>query len=162
MGLTVHHLGHSQSDRIVWLCEELEIPYELKKYDRAPVLAPAEFKALHPIGAAPVIEDDVDGKPIKLAETQACLEWIVNKHANGKFIVKPSEPNYADFLYWYHITNGTLQPAYSRCMAMQLAGTDTENATFKRYEEKIYQVLGLVDERLGQAPYLAGEELSGE
>jgi glutathione S-transferase len=57
--LTVHHLGKSQSERIVWLCEELAIPYELKRYARDPVtmLAPADYKALHPIGAAPVITD---------------------------------------------------------------------------------------------------------
>ena len=57
--LTVHHLGKSQSERIVWLCEELGIPYELKRYNRDPVtiLAPAEYRALHPIGAAPVITD---------------------------------------------------------------------------------------------------------
>lgn len=108
MPLTVHHLGHSQSDRVVWLCEELGITYQLKKYDRAPVLAPAEFKALHPIGAAPVIQDDGG---VLLAETQACVEWICNKHAGGKLIVKPEEKNYADFLYWYHLTNGTLQPS---------------------------------------------------
>ncbi|MEA2847549.1 MAG: glutathione S-transferase, partial [Rhodospirillaceae bacterium] len=55
--LTVHHLGKSQSERIVWLCEELGIPYELKRYERLPVtmLAPPEYKALHPLGAAPVI-----------------------------------------------------------------------------------------------------------
>ena len=57
--LIVHHLGISQSDRIVWLCEELELPYELAKYDRDPVtrLAPAAYKALHPSGTAPVITD---------------------------------------------------------------------------------------------------------
>ena len=57
--LTVHHLGKSQSERIVWLCEELGIPYELKRYERVPVtmLAPPEYKALHPLGAAPVITD---------------------------------------------------------------------------------------------------------
>jgi glutathione S-transferase len=57
--LTVHHLGKSQSERIVWLCEELGIPYELKRYERLPVtmLAPPEYKALHPLGAAPVIID---------------------------------------------------------------------------------------------------------
>ena len=57
--LIVHHLGKSQSERIVWLCEELAIPYELKHYTRDPVtmLAPADYKALHPIGAAPVITD---------------------------------------------------------------------------------------------------------
>ncbi len=54
--LTVHHLGVSQSERIVWLCEELEIPYELKCYDRDPVtrMAPAEYKALHALGTAPI------------------------------------------------------------------------------------------------------------
>jgi hypothetical protein len=58
--LTVHHLGHSQSERIIWLCEELKIPYELIKHDRDPVtkLAPPSLRALHAIGAAPVIEDD--------------------------------------------------------------------------------------------------------
>ncbi|CAK3948151.1 glutathione S-transferase [Lecanosticta acicola] len=166
MTLIVHHLGHSQSDRIVWLCEELGLQYTLKKYDRSPVLAPPEFKALHPIGAAPVIEDtlpnsgDKEGKKIKLAETQACVEWICNKHGHGRLLVSPHEENYADFLYWYHITNGTLQPSVGRLMAMQLAGIPAGNETLKRYEAKIYQVLGLVDERLGRSTCLAGEELT--
>ena len=57
--LTVHHLGKSQSERIVWLCEELGIPYELKCYarDSVTMLAPPEYKALHPLGSAPVITD---------------------------------------------------------------------------------------------------------
>lgn len=57
--LTVHHLGKSQSERIVWLCEELGIPYELKLYARDPVtrLGPPEYKALHPLGTAPIITD---------------------------------------------------------------------------------------------------------
>ncbi len=53
--LTVHHLGKSQSERIVWLCEELDIPYELKHYARAPVMAPAGYRALDPVGLPPVI-----------------------------------------------------------------------------------------------------------
>ena len=57
--LTIHHLGVSQSERIIWLCEELGLPYELKCYQRDPatMLAPAEFKALHPLGTAPIISD---------------------------------------------------------------------------------------------------------
>src|SRR5580658_5933638 len=57
--ITVYHLGISQSERIVWLCEELAIPYALRRYDRDPIthLAPADYKALHPMGAAPVITD---------------------------------------------------------------------------------------------------------
>ena len=71
--LTVHHLGKSQSERIVWLCEELEIPYELKLYARAPLLAPADYKALHPVGTAPVITDG----DLKLAESGAIAQYIL-------------------------------------------------------------------------------------
>ncbi|KAK4628204.1 Glutathione S-transferase 3 [Fulvia fulva] len=157
MGLIVHHLGHSQSDRVVWLCEELGIKYELNKYDRSPVLSPQEYKDLHPIGAAPVIEDDGG---VKKAETEACVEWICNKHANGKLLVKPSETNYADYLYWYHVTNGTLQPAVGRVMALKMSGIKEEDATLQRYTAKIHQVLKYVEERLSQTPWLAGDEFS--
>ena len=76
--LTVHHLGKSQSERIVWLCEELAIPYELKCYarDSVTMLAPADYKALHPIGAAPVITDGA----LVLAESGAVVEYVVAKY----------------------------------------------------------------------------------
>lgn len=64
MPLIVHHLGISQSERVVFLCEELGIPYELKLYKRSPLLSPPELKALHPIGAAPVIQDTDAGVTI--------------------------------------------------------------------------------------------------
>lgn len=158
MVLTIHHLGHSQSDRVVFLCEELGINYNLKKYDRSPVLSPPEFKALHPIGAAPVIEDDGG---IKMAETAACFEYIINIHGKGKLLVKPGEKNYADFLYWYHFTNGTLQPSFGRTMAMTMAGIPADNATMARYNQRNQTVLKLVDDRLSEVPFLAGEEFTG-
>jgi len=80
--LTVHHLGKSQSERIVWLCEELGLPYELKLYDRDPVtrLAPPEYKALHPMGAAPVIDDG----GVVLAESGAIIEYLVGRYGAGR------------------------------------------------------------------------------
>ena len=78
--LTVHHLGKSQSERIVWLCEELAIPYELKRYARAPLLAPADYKALHPVGTAPVIADG----DLVLAESGAVVQYIVSKYCGGR------------------------------------------------------------------------------
>src|SRR6195256_6716295 len=94
--LTVHHLGKSQSERIVWLCEELGIPYELKRYERLPVtmLAPPEYKALHPLGAAPVITD-VD---VVLAESAAIIEYIVARHGNGRLVVAAHHPDFAALL----------------------------------------------------------------
>ena len=95
--LIVHHLGRSQSERIVWLCEELGVPYELKRYERDPVtiLAPPEYKALHPIGAAPVIADG----DLVLAETGAVAEYIMAKHGRGRLAPAPDHPGFADYLY---------------------------------------------------------------
>ena len=88
--ITVHHLGVSQSERIVWLCEELAIPYALKRYDRDPTtrLAPANYKALHPMGIAPVITDG----DIALAESGAIVEYLIAKYANGRLAIGPTQP----------------------------------------------------------------------
>src|SRR5437762_12649699 len=96
--LTVHHLGRSQSERIVTLCEELGIEYELKRYDRDPVtrLAPPEYKALHPIGTAPVI---TDGDRV-LGESGAIIEYIIAKHGGGRLARQAGHPEFANYLYW--------------------------------------------------------------
>src|SRR4249920_629060 len=98
--LTVHHLGISQSERIVWLCEELEIPYQLVRYDRDPntQLAPEKYKELHPFGTAPVI---TEGKMV-LGETGAIMEYIIAKHGGGQLVVGADKPNFADYLFWFH------------------------------------------------------------
>ena len=110
--LTVHHLGISQSDRIVWLCEELDIPYDLVRYDRDPVtrLAPAAYKALHPSGTAPVITDD----GLTLAESGAIIDYVVARHGGGRLTLNADHADFARFLYWYHFANGSLMP----CMMM--------------------------------------------
>ncbi|TID18492.1 RNA exonuclease 3 [Venturia nashicola] len=156
MVLTVHHLGISQSERIVWLCEALGIQYHLKLYKRAPLLSPPEYTALHPIGAAPVI---IDGD-ITVAESEACVEYIVNIYGGGKLTVKPGEKNYPDYLYWYHFINGTLQPALSRVMSLRLAGVADDNPTRQRYEGKVDQLFSFTNKRLGEVGYLAGDELT--
>lgn len=158
MVLTVHHLGHSQSDRVVWLCEELDLDYELKKYDRSPLLSPPKYIALHAIGAAPVIQDD--DEDLTLAESGACIDYIINIHGNGKLAIKPPEKNYTDYLYFLHFANGTLQPAISRCMALRFAGLDESNNTVYRYESKINQCLEYLDRRLSKATWLAGDDFT--
>ena len=82
--LTVHHLGISQSDRAVWLCEELEIPYALQRYERDPVTraAPPAYKALHPAGTAPVITDG----DIALGESGAVLDYIIGRYGDGRLL----------------------------------------------------------------------------
>ena len=83
--LTVHHLGISQSDRIVWLCEELAIPYRLIRYERDPKtqFAPPEYRALTPFGTAPAITDG----DLTLGESGAIIEYIIAKHGGGRLAI---------------------------------------------------------------------------
>lgn len=156
--LIVHHLGKSQSDRIGWLCEELSIPYELKIYDRDPVtmLAPAEFKALHPIGAAPVL---VDGD-VKLAESGAVMEYIIAKYGNGRLSLPPSHPDFANYLYWFHFANGTFQPVMGRNMVLSRLKLPDDNAVLVGQKQRLALVFNLVEARLTQAAYFAGSEFT--
>ena len=156
--LTVHHLGRSQSERIVWLCEELGLPYELKVYDRDAVtrLAPPDYKALHPLGAAPVIEDG----DVLLAESGAIVEYIIAKHGEGRLVLAPEHPDFAQFLYWFHFANGTLQPATGRNMILGGLDLAAENPMLRAMKGRLDLALGLVEARLGKTDYLAGAEFT--
>jgi glutathione S-transferase len=156
--LTVHHLGRSQSERIVWLCEELGVRYDLKRYDRdsRTMLAPPDYKALHPIEAAPVITDG----DVLLAESAAIVEYILTRYGTGRLSVAPDQPGYADYLYWFHFVNGSLQPALSRGMVLRFAGIAPDHPMTASLEARRHLALSAVDTRLGRFPYLAGEALT--
>lgn len=156
--LTIHHLGKSQSERIVWLCEELGIPYDLKRYDRdtRTMLAPTDYKALHPLGAAPII---VDGDVV-LAESAAIVDYIIARHGDGRLAVRPDDAGYADFLYWYHFVNGTLQPALGRRMLLTRAAVADDNPVVIATTARIRLALGSIEQRLGSSAFLAGETLT--
>ncbi|MBR0719167.1 glutathione S-transferase family protein [Bradyrhizobium liaoningense] len=153
--LTVHHLGKSQSERIVWLCEELEIPYALKRYARDPVtiLAPADYKALHPIGAAPVI---ADGETV-LAESGAIVEYIVAKYGQGRLTLRPDDPDFAQFLYWFHFANGTFQAAMGRVMILNRLKLAEDNPMLLAMRARLDRAFDLVEARTRAADYLAGK-----
>ncbi|TWC01113.1 glutathione S-transferase [Bradyrhizobium macuxiense] len=153
--LTVHHLGKSQSERIVWLCEELEIPYELKCTTRDPVtmLAPADYKALHPIGAAPVITDG----ELVLAESGAVVEYIVAKYGNGRLALKPDHPDFAQFLYWFHFANGTLQAQMGRSMILHRLNLAADNPMLVATKARVDRSFDLIEARVRDATYLAGD-----
>ena len=156
--LTVHHLGRSQSERIVWLCEELEIPYELKRYTRDSVtmLAPPDYKALHPIGAAPVITDG----DLVLAESGAVVEYIIAKYGNGRLALNSSHRDFAQFLYWYHFANGTLQAAMGRGLILNRVKPADDNPVLLASKARIDRAFDLVDARTREAEYLAGAEFT--
>jgi glutathione S-transferase len=156
--LTIHHLGHSQSERIVWLCEELGIPYELRHYRRDAVtrLSPPDLRALHPLGAAPLIEDG----DLLLAESAAIVEYIIVRHGGGRLRLDPSHPDYAAYLYWFHFSNGNLQPVMGRLMMVSRAGLPADHPVQASVQMRFDRVMALVEVRLREAPYLAGSEFT--
>lgn len=156
--ITIHHLGVSQSDRVVWLMEELQLPYELKWYDRGEdFLAPEEYRALHPSGTAPIITDG----ELVMAESTAILEYISQRYGEGRLSVPVDAPDYPHYLFWMQFNNN-LQTTLFIKMAYQSAGgePDADNLMMKttlRREEGLYRAL---EERLGESDYLGGPEFS--
>lgn len=151
--LTVHHLGRSQSERIVWLCEELGIPYDLKCYARAPLLAPADYKALHPIGAAPVITD----RELVLAESGAIVQYIIARYGEGRLALTDGHPDFARFLFWFHFANGTLQANMGRSMILGRLKLAEDDPVLVAATARLDRAFHLVEARTGEAQYFAGD-----
>jgi glutathione S-transferase len=156
--LVVHHLGISQSDRIVWLCEELAIPYELIRYERDSVtrMAPPAYRALHPFGTAPVITDG----ELVLGESGAIIEYIIAKHGGGRLAVKPDDPQFADYLFWFHFANGSVMPSAMTEFIVNMLGENLAADRLKALTARSDRAYAMIDGRLGQCEYFAGSQFS--
>jgi glutathione S-transferase len=106
--ITVHHLNNSRSQRVLWLLEELALPYEIKRYERDPktMLAPASLREVHPLGKSPVITDG----ELTLAESGAIIEYLVDRYGNGRLRPAVGTPEYLRYTYWLHYAEGSAMP----------------------------------------------------
>jgi glutathione S-transferase len=155
--LTVHHLSVSQSERIVWLLEELALPYELVRYARDPVtrLAPAEYKALHPFGTAPVLDDGA----LRLAESGAIIEYVIHTYGGGRLSVAPGSPDYAPFLFWWHFANASMMPAAMTGGLVARLGGGHDPIT-QSLSARLDIAYDMIEARLGEVACFAGEDLT--
>ena len=106
--ITVHHLNNSRSQRVLWFLEELGLEYEIKFYqrDRKTMLAPAELRAIHPLGKSPVITDN----GLTIAESGAIIEYLSDTYGNGRFRPEPGTPESLKLRYWLHYAEGSAMP----------------------------------------------------
>ena len=105
--LIVHHLNNSRSQRVLWLLEELGVPYDIVRYQRqADMRAPKDLRAIHPLGKSPVITDG--GKTI--AESGAIVEYIVGTYGDGRLVPAPDTPERLRYTYWLHYAEGSAMP----------------------------------------------------
>ncbi|WP_300635212.1 glutathione S-transferase [Pseudomonas sp.] len=156
--ITVHHLNNSRSQRILWLLEELSLPYEIKRYQRDPKtnLAPAELKAIHPLGKSPVIED---GSRVVI-ESAAIIDYLIRRHGNGQLQPDPASATYDQYVQWLHFAEGSAMLPLMLNLYVGRLG-DAGAPLHPRIESELANYLGYLNDVLAQTPYLVGDELTG-
>ena len=155
--ITVHHLNESRSQRILWLLEELEVPYDIKFYRRDPhtKMAPAELQHIHPLGKSPIITDD--GRAI--AESGAIIDYIIRHHGDGRLQPDPRSKEYDDYVYWLHYAEGSASlPFVIDPIAKGFGKLATPLQRRVNYELELN--LGFIDNCLARNDYLLGGELT--
>ena len=170
--ITLHHLNNSRSQRIVWLLEELGLPYEIKRYQRdaKTMLAPPELRAVHPLGKSPVITDG----DLTVAESGAIIEYLIERYGQGRLIPAAGTPERLRYTYWLHFAEGSAMPPlllklicdkietspmpfFIKPIAKGIAGKVKQSFITPRIAEN----LDHMESELGKARWFAGDEMSG-
>jgi glutathione S-transferase len=171
--LTVHHLNNSRSQRVLWLLEELELPYEIVHYQRDPQtsLAPASLRAVHPLGKSPVVTTQ-DG--LTLAESGAIIETLIERHGNGRLAPAAGSPEALRYRYWLHFAEGTamspllLKLVFDRIetskmpfFAKPIAKAIAAKAKSAFINPNIANHLSYMEAELGKSEWFAGDAFTG-
>ena len=169
--ILVHHLNDSRSQRILWLLEELGLPYEVKRYerDRKTMLAPPELKRIHPLGKSPVI---VDGELV-LAESGAIIEYLAGHYGGGHLLPAAGTPERLRCTYWLHYAEGSAMPPLLLKLVFQRVATTpapffikpvlrgvSDKALRGFVDPQVKLHLDYLEGELGKAPWFAGDEFS--
>jgi glutathione S-transferase len=155
--LTVHHLNNSRSQRVLWLLEELALPYELVKYERDAQtnLAPASLTKIHPLGKSPVLQD---GDTVVI-ESGAILEYVVRRHGRGRLAPPESSPDWPRYLQLLHYAEGSaMLPVMLKLYLARLGEAAAPLAP--RVTSEIENHFGWLNAELGGADFFVGGELS--
>jgi len=169
--IIVHHLNNSRSQRILWLLEELNLPYEVKRYQRdaKTMLAPPELRAVHPLGKSPVISDG----DVTLAESGAIIEYLAGKYGAGKLVPAQGTPERLRYSYWMHFAEGSMMPPlllklifdriesgpmpfFVRPIARKISGTAKNVMVLPNLK----RLLDFMEAELGKSAWFAGPDFS--
>lgn len=169
--IIVHHLNFSRSQRVLWLLEELGLPYDIRFYKRnaRTMLAPPELRKVHPLGKSPVITDG----ELTLAESGAILEYLVQRYGDGRLKPAPGTPDALRYLYWMHYAEGSLMPPLLLKLvfdqipktrmpffARPIARAISQKALKGFVMPQIDTHLDFIESELGAAPWFTGAEFT--
>ena len=156
--LVVHHLNDSRSQRVLWLLEELGLPYDIKHYQRDALtrLAPPELKAVHPLGKSPVLADG----PRTVIESGAIVDYILRRHGGGRMLPEAGSADFEAYQQWLHYAEGSaMLPFLLKLYVSRLGEAGAPLAP--RIESEIANHLGFVEQSLQGRQWLVGDALSG-
>ncbi len=169
--ITVHHLNNSRSQRVLWLLEELGVPYEVKRYERdaTTMLAPRELRAVHPLGKSPVITDGA----LTVAESGAIVEYLVDRYGQGRLRPVQGSPEQLRYTYWLHFAEGSamspllLKLIFDRIatgpmpfFAKPIAKAIAHKVLTSFVLPNIKSQLDFMEAELGKSTWFAGDEFS--
>jgi glutathione S-transferase len=169
--ILVHHLNDSRSQRILWLLEELGLPYEIKRYerDRKTMLAPPELRRIHPLGKSPVI---VDGELV-LAESGAIIEYLAGHYGGGRLLPATGTPERLRCTYWLHYAEGSAMPPLLLKLVFQRVATSpapffvkpvlrgvSDKALQSFVDPQVKLHLDYLEGELAKATWFAGDDFS--
>ena len=155
--ITVYHLETSRSERIVWLMEELGLPYRMEAFPREPNgAAPPQFREIHALGKAPAIRD---GDTV-LAESGAIVDYIVHRHADGRLALPPGDSAYARYAYWLHFAEGSLMSLLLIVLVLSRVKEASASPVYARMRERMNQMLAFVDAEIATGPWFGGAEFT--
>lgn len=154
--ITLHDLDHSRSSRLVWLMEELALPYEHVFHTREPTMqAPASLKQIHPLGKSPVIQDG----ELTLIESGAIVEYILNRHGQGRLRPAAEAPTYPAYLQWLHYAEGSAMPPV--VFDLLIRATGGKDSLLGGVVKGMWQQhLQHMNDVLAGQPYFAGQEFT--
>ena len=156
--IIVHHLNESRSQRVLWLLEELGLPYEIRHYARnaSTRLAPPELQAVHPLGKSPVVEDD----GLKLIESGAIVDCLIRRHGGGRLRPALDTTDFESYQQWLHYAEGSaMLPLLLKLYVSRLG--DAGAPLWPRIDSELANHLGFVDRALAGRDWLLGDALSG-
>ncbi len=156
--ITVHHLNNSRSQRILWMLEELGVEYKIKHYQRDPDTsrAPAELKAIHPLGKSPVIEDG----DLIVAETGAIIVYLLDKYGEGRFRPEKGTQDYVDYVHFLHFAEGSAMLPLLLALYTGFLG-DAAAPIQPMIMQEIKAILDYCEYSLTRSDYFAGDEITG-
>ena len=155
--MKIYYAPNTRAVRVVWLCEELGLDYELHKFESLADkrMREPDYLRVHPLGRVPCLEDDRQ----YIFESGAIVQYILARYSGGKLAPEPGSDRFANYLQWFHYAEGMLMPPVNTLVVETriLPAEKSNPNNIKRAKKLLGRMLAAVEQGLGDKDYLVGD-----